>query len=365
MGSSKQISSREVISMVLLLQQGGLFWMLPMLLLGNNGTAGLITLLPGVLFGMTILAVCVFWGNRFQEQEILQWLMQRLGKPAGMGIGLLFVLLYLAFAVICLDSLVEVISSQLLRNTPRLLILIPVFLLSGWLAWNGLEDIARLMVLCIAPAVILFLVALAGNVRDFSLEHLLPLQLQAPEQLLQSSMHSIFSFSSFLVLFLIYPALHSKKNVGWKLSSAIIWSALMLLVWTGLALGVFGQSSVGPFTWLPLELARMIRLGSFLERTEALFTAVWMVIVLVDGGLLLWSVSESAHQLLKKQKSRWLHWSLILAAFLLCAGVGNRLELFRMEQIFATVTAVILPILLLVVWMATVLQNRKKEGQQP
>ena len=40
MGSSKSVSNREVFQMIVLLQQGGLFWMLPVLLIQEKGERG-------------------------------------------------------------------------------------------------------------------------------------------------------------------------------------------------------------------------------------------------------------------------------------------------------------------------------------
>ena len=66
-GSSKSVSDREVFQMIVLLQQGGLFWMLPVLLIQENGTAGLLAIVPGLAVGILILLVCTFWRNRCEE----------------------------------------------------------------------------------------------------------------------------------------------------------------------------------------------------------------------------------------------------------------------------------------------------------
>ena len=55
MGSSKQISGGEVIQIILLLQQGGLFWMLPVMLIHTNGTVGLVSCIPGLAAGILMI----------------------------------------------------------------------------------------------------------------------------------------------------------------------------------------------------------------------------------------------------------------------------------------------------------------------
>ncbi len=369
MGSSKQISGRETFQLLMLMQQGGLFWMLPVLLIRENGTAGLFGLVPGFLAGLLIIFVCSFWRNRCGELSFLQSLLILLGKPAGKVIGLCFVLLYLAFTVLCLNSFVEVVHTIVLPETPRILLVVSVFILAGWLAWNGLEDISRLAPLAVLLIIVLLLLTLAGSLPNFEPENLLPLTISHPEALRQAMLCSVFSYSSFLILFMIAPALNHTKNMGWQLGLAAVISAIIFLLWTILAIGVFGQFSMNTMVWMPLELACMVQISSFLERTEALFIALWMPVVLVNGSLLFWTVSEGVHQLFEKQKSRWLHWGLAAAAILLCTAVKNLAQMFQLEHLLAAVTAGLIPILLLLIILGTLLHGRRqhieKEGTTP
>lgn len=350
--------------MIVLLQQGGLFWMLPVLLIQENGTAGLLAIVPGLAVGILILLVCTFWRNRCEETSFPQSLQMLLGKPAGMVTTFLFLLLYLLFAVFCLSGFVEVVHTGILKETPRILLLLPVFLLAGWLAWNGLEDIARFTVLAAVLAVLLLFLTVTGSIGSFQMENLLPLQIHSPEKLIQSIGYSSFSYSIFLVMFMVYPSLPQKKGIAWQMPLAAALSAALFLLWVLLALGVFGQFSMEQLIWLPLELARMIQVSAFLERTEALFIAIWFPVVLANSGLLLWAASEAAHQLLHRQKSRWLHWGMVAIAAVFSIAIGNLLQLFYLEQALAAIIAGFVPLLLLAILAATLLYSRKKAGRK-
>ena len=361
MGSSKQISGREVMQIILLLQQGGLFWMLPVMLVHENGTAGLLAWLPGLTAGILILLVCTFWRRHCDELTFPRSLTIMLGKAAGKTTGLVFALLYLLFALLCLGCFVEVVHTQLLMETPRTILLLPVFVLAGWLSWNGLEDIARMTVFAVFFGVLLMALVITGGIGSFMPEQILPLQRTG--RFLLPVLYSVFSYSSFLVLFMVYPALRQSGNRFSRMLSAVLLSALLFLLWVLLAIGVFGQHSMGELIWLPLELARMIQVSSFLERTEALVTTFWMPTVMVNGSLFLWAASESLHQLLEKTKNRWIHWISVLAAAVICIRLNRLVWLFRMEQILAPVVAVLLPVLLFLVLTGTVLYSRRK-GEQ-
>lgn len=362
MGSSKLISTRELFYIVLLLHQGGVFWVLPYLLVKENGTASLVSLLSGLLLGALIIAVCAFWGSRCRETTFIPSLTQLLGKPLGKIVGLLFVLFYAAFAVISLYTCIEVIGGQLLLETPRTLLICTVFLLVGWLSWNGLEDMARLTVLCVVLVAAILLLALAGSVELFSVENLLPLELRSVDDVQPALLHSAFAYSGLMILFMIYPALNQTRRAASGMLLAMVVSTGIFVVWVLLALGVFGQFSTGSMIWLPLELARMIRISSFLERTEALFAVLWLAIVFVNSSLLLWSVSESLHQLLERQKNRWLHWGLVTLLALACMQIKDILRMFALEWQLARGSVVLLPLLLVLVLAGSWLYGRRKGG---
>lgn len=359
MGSSKRISDGEVMRIILLLQQGGLFWMLPVMLIHTNGTAGLVSCIPGLAAGLLILLVCTFWRKHCEELTFLQSLERILGKPIGKVAGILFVGLYLLFTLLCLGCFIEVIHTQLLTETPRAILLLPAFVLAGWLSWNGLEDIARMTLFAVLAYILLIMLVFTGSIGSFMPEQMLPLQKNG--DFLQPILYGIFSYSSFLVLFMVYPSLRRSENCFKKMALAAVGSAAVFLLWVLLALGVFGQHSMGSLVWLPLELARMIQIGSFLERTEALVTVFWIPTVLVNSSLFLWAVSESLHQLLEKKKNRWLHWITVLLTAMICIKLNRLVWIFRLEQFAAPIVAVLLSVLLVLVFAGTALYIRKKE----
>lgn len=364
-GSSKLISNREVFHLVLLLHQGSVFWVLPYFIAKDNGTAGMVVLLPGLLMGLLIIGVCSFWAMRCKEMGFVEALPRMLGKPLGKALGVLLVLFYMAFTVICLCSFVEMLGGQMLIETPRFVLLCTMFLLVGWMSWNGLEDMARTAVLCTLVAVLMLLLVTVGNLDVFSLNVMLPLKLKDPTMLQEAALHSIYGYSGLLALLMIYPALNTKKSIKGQMWLALLLSTVMSTAWIVISLGVFGQSGLGSAVWLPLELARMVRLGPFLERTEALFTILWMVIVFINGSLLVWCASEGLHQLVQRQKNVWLHWGVVLVLLLVSIFVKNILQLFQLEQWLSQISIWFVPLALLLIVLGTFLYSRRKEGQQP
>lgn len=362
-GSSKLISNREVFNIVLMTHQGGIFWLLPYFIVKENGSFGLTALIPGLVVGLVIISICTFWGRRCRELDFLTSLTMLLGKPLGKIVGACFVLFYIVFTIICLCSFVEMINGQLLLETPRLVILCTIFLLIGWLSYNGLEDITRMVVLCMVLMCFMMFLILAGSFEVFSVENALPFQMGDPVLFQEAVYHSVFAYSGLLILFMVYPALNTERRITRQLFIAMFLSTAMVAMWVVLALGVFGNCSVDSLVWLPLELARMVQIGPFLERTEIIFSVLWMAIIFVNGSLLMWCASESVHQLFGKTKNTKIHWGVVLFLLIASSFIKNIYLLFRAEQIMSLVSVWFVPILLLLIFVGTLLR-KKKEVQQ-
>ncbi len=180
----------------------------------------------------------------------------------------------------------EVINGHLLLETPRLVIAVTIFLAVGWLSWNGLEDLARIVVLCALLLVALVLLALAGSWQTFSLENMLPLSINAPQQLRQAMQYSVFSYGGLLTLFMVYPAVRRTGRITGQLLLAMVLSSGILFCGWCWPWACLDNTAWGGHGLAALELARMIQISSFLERTEALFAVLWMAVVFANGSLL-------------------------------------------------------------------------------
>ena len=99
------VSNREIFYLVLLVQQSGVFWLLPYFMVRGNGTAGLIAVLPGVFAAICIVLVAHYWGTRITETGFMTALCQK-HRAMGVVLGSVFCLFYLLFAVLMLYSFV-------------------------------------------------------------------------------------------------------------------------------------------------------------------------------------------------------------------------------------------------------------------
>lgn len=359
MGSSKIISNREIFFLVLMIQQSGLFWLLPYFLVRGNGTAGLGAVLAGILAAICIILIGHYWGRHMPNMGFVTALRQR-HAAIGTITGLLFCLWYLLFAVLILYSFVDAAQKQLLPDTPRIVLCAVIALLTGWMSKGGLEALARLNMLCIGSIVLMMTVSIAGTADLFHPEYALPIQIQNTAQMQEAAVHSVFCYSSLLSVFMLYPASADKQTMHKWVLAAVGIGALSLIVWTAYALSVLGQYSLQAVLWIPIHLVRMVEIGALIDQTESLFIVLWMAIVMTIGSMFLWCASEGVHQLVKKQANPYLHWGIALLVFSGMAALENTMVFLRVEAILAKVMLFFLPAML---GLTAVLAMKRRERE--
>ena len=352
MGSSKVISNREIFYLVFLLQQSGVFWLLPYFWVRGNGTAGIGAIFGGLITAVSIIWVGQYWGTRIGDLEFIAALRQS-HKILGSLLGGVCCMFYLIFAILMLYCFVDVVQKQILTETPHFVLCMVTMLLAGWLSRGGLESIARFAILCIGALILMVIVSIAGTMDLFTPEAALPLIIYDKAQLESAFVQSAFCYSGLLSVFMLYPASGEKHSLHKVLYKAVGMGAVMLIVWTAYALCVLGAYSLQTVLWIPVHLARMVEIGTLINQIESLFIVLWMAIVVTIGSLFLWCASAGVHQLIGKHQSEGLHWSIILAAFMGMLYLRNTMGLLQMVTLLAKAMLVILPILLIAILLLT------------
>lgn len=364
MGSSSKFSRSELFIMLILLQHGGYFWMLPHLVTLHQGSIGILSLTVGAAVGLGLLVICCSMGKAAGEENIIAYLRKNMGNVLGSIIGLLLCCFFALFTIINISSFTDMIGTQLLPHTPRWALLLISLLLIGKLVYNGLEDIARFAVISMFFLAGVLLLVIAGNVELFSIERVLPVQIKEAGVFWGGFRHAASGYGVFLCLLMIYPKLNQKKKVLPISIGALAVAFITLQMIVVMGLGVFGQQEIGRMLWVPLELAQMIKIGPFLERLEGVFVMLWVVVIFVNNSLLVYCVHHSWADLLKIHRSKKYHWFMMLVMFLILYFVNNLFKMFVLQYIYSQYFIWLMLAVLVFAWLISWIRSRKKGANQ-
>ncbi len=366
MRDSRKISAWQVFFLLMLLMNGAYSLLLPQMVGQRlNHADGSLAILATTVLALVLLWLVKGIAQGFSDKGLTVYLPEVLGKVGGRIAGGLFCAFLAFLTIVFMASFHEMLGAELLPTTPRWLTMTATFVLIGWIVCNGLEDIARFSTL-LAPLIILTLIlVLLGNVQDMHLVNVLPFGSSGWSERFKTIQLVLQIFLPVCTLLVLYPRVLEQDKV-WKLAAvSIIASGIYQALMFFAVIAIFGATEGIRIIWPLVELARMVRIGPFLERLEALFIAIWMSIAFLNGSILTYCTAQSWRDLWPKQSRRRNTVIVFLAIWLGTLAVNDMLRLFLLRGIFGQWVLpgilILLVIMRLAVWHW---QHKKgKEGQ--
>lgn len=352
--SSNLVPNHAIFFLLVLLQQSGLFFLLPYFLIHQNGTIGLIAILGGIFAALAIVLTAEYFFQHTSASGFVEALQKKSGA-FGLILGVAFFLFYCFYALLMLYSIVDITQNQLLEETPRWILCAITVLLAGWMSQGGPLHLTRLLLFCGVAYVFLFLGSVGGTLDLFHLENALPVRTQCAEPictvetLQHAAKHSILCYSGFFSIFLLYPVTQTKAQFGETLRKALGVGMLIFLFCLFYTICVLGQYCLSDALWVPLHLARMIQISPVLERSASLFFVLWMGIAIPCSSLFLWCASETLHMLFGKNTCRCCHWGIVLIVFLGMLLLEGTAGFLQLEWMLAQLLWWLIPIALLLI----------------
>lgn|GEM_PF-2270230 len=248
-------------------------------------------LAPAIAFLVSGLPVSLMVGllvRRHPQQGLSPLATHLLGPLLGRMVGLLVGAFNLVIAALTLRDVVEIAPVTILPATPHWALSLPFVLVAVYGAYSGVEVLARLsyFVVVATVAVILFAVAtLTGLIHPL---RLLPVWDRGPMQLLEAAWPAVGWYAESWSFLALGALLDRRSQAGGALVLGAASASLMLMVFTALAITVFGHPLVAQFTFPVYSLVQQVTIGEFVERLDVFVFAIWLVGMLVKAATHLW-----------------------------------------------------------------------------
>lgn len=364
MKDSRNISAMQVFFLITLLMNGTYSLLLPQSI-GRFITQadGALVILASAVVGLVVLQLVKGIAQSQPQKGIVSYLPELLGRFWGKVIGLVFCLYFLFLTVFYLACFHEMLSAELLPNTPRWLVLTATLLLIGWIVHNGLEDIARFSTLLAPFVLIMLILVLLGNYQDIHWINVLPFGSSDWWERFHSFKVTLPLFLNVLCLLVLYPRVLEKKQI-WKIAClSVLVSGIYLAVMFLAVLGTFGATEGVRIVWPLIEMSRMVRIGPFLERIEAVFIASWLSIVFLNGSVLAYCTAQCIRQWRQSQSRSWSRWCNGLTMALIWISVlwvDDMVRMFLQQWVISNVLIWVMLVLLIIIRLAVFWKQRKE-----
>jgi spore germination protein len=271
-----------------------------------------------IAFGLIIPVIFLIaaFKQRFPKQNLLDAAALALGKPLAFIVNLLYLSIFLIYAILAIRDATDLVMSYMLDRTPLWIALFCFLLTSGYIALNGLSGVIRMVSFVLIPSVFFRLIMQILAFQQFSVSHLLPLVTATPVQYLQGSLLLTNGFMPVITILLILHLIEQPRKLSATILGASGSAMLFFLLETLGTIGVFGATFVQRFTWSNLALIQRINIPYLvLEQVGPLFLVVWLTMFLCSMAFNFYLMAGGVSQLFPC-------WNYRLLVLILLAVVG-------------------------------------------
>ena len=226
---------------------------------------------------LTLLASVPIYllSKRFSNESIIKYSVTIAGKTVGKVIGFLYVWLFLNQAAMSIMQFTHFLTTAIMPETPRLFFVISLVVACAYAVKNGLEVICRFCELIVPIVMVAIISIFLLLVKDINLKVFLPVMEEGLFPVLHGMLFMIALTTEIIGFAMLLPYLNEKQ----KTKKILILSFLSInafFVLTDIAvLGVLGVQLSKTQEFVFYGVIRLINVGDFIERIEAIHIAIW------------------------------------------------------------------------------------------
>lgn len=280
------IGYNEAIALTITIISSKVFFSYPGQMVREGQTAAWLVVLVSSLTAVLAWLVIARLMGRFPGKSLVEVSEEVAGVIPGTLLSLAFFGFFLALTSIVLREFSETIVGTILPETPISVVASILLAAVLYASYMGLEAVSRACFL-ISPFIMVALLALIAGVLPFAkLNYMAPFLGPGLSTIIERGAIQSSSFAEILILPLLYPAIRQTS----KFTQIGLWTiGISTLIMTGVVVVfklVFPYPMALDTAYPMYQLARLIYLGRFFQRVEAILFFIW-----IFGALLSLTIS--------------------------------------------------------------------------
>ncbi|RSD25174.1 GerAB/ArcD/ProY family transporter [Mesobacillus subterraneus] len=316
--------------------------------------SGVATAVVGFVMVKTLFA--------YESSDIYGIQYDLLGKWLGNALNVIFVLYCLGAFHVIVRNYIEVIQAWIFPEVPNWLLALTLVYLVYYALNGGLRTVVGVSFFSVVLSLWLTLL-LAYPFQFAKWDYLFPMFEANIPELLKGAKQMTFTVIGFEIIYTIFPYLREKDRVHRHMQFGLLFTTILYLALMVVSLAYFSGGQLERTIWGTLSLFKIVRFP-FIERFEYVAITFWVILILPNLMLYMWSASRGIARILNKKEKK-VSWLLLGFIYLTLIFPLNRLEINMMNDYFARGAFYLIFGYPFVLYAAVLIKKKffKKEGE--
>ncbi|WP_047979844.1 GerAB/ArcD/ProY family transporter [Ornithinibacillus contaminans] len=219
----------------------------------------------------------------------------------GVWLGKLLATLYILYHAFSFLSIlltyIEVVQIFLYQALPNIVITGLIILIVGYAVMGGIRIVVGATFLFFLMTFWLLFILYDPFIR-MDWDNLLPLFQSSFPQIIEGTKATAYTISGFEILYILYPFIQNKNKLKVPIFLGLSFTFIVLLVVTIISIGYFSPIGLKSVNWALLILFKSASF-TFIERLDYIVICAWMLVILPNLIILLWSMTYGIKRLYK------------------------------------------------------------------
>jgi spore germination protein (amino acid permease) len=279
------------------------------------------------------------------------------GRWLGTGLSIIYLTYFFVSAGVILRTYIEVVQTWVFPNLPTWILSGIILFLAFYTVVGGIRVIAGYTFFSIMLTIWLVL-DLYFPLKFARWEYLLPIMDTSLENLFNGMIAMSLTSAGFEILYVVYPYVQNKERIHKSAQLGVLVTYLIYLLVMIVALVFFSQGQLMRTIWATLNMQKMVYLP-ILERFELVVISLWLIVILPNMMLYLWSSARGLKRLFGFKLRHSLYW-ILLVIYVASLSLLSRQEMSRMTNIFSQITLYMIYVYPYFLYVMVWLKQRKQ-----
>ncbi|TCS83604.1 GerAB/ArcD/ProY family transporter [Tepidibacillus fermentans] len=265
---------------------GSAVLMIPSTVVAKAKQDGWLSILSATILAIGFISIMVTLAKQYPKQTLIEIMETLLGKPIGKVIGLLYAWFFLHLSALVMRNATDFSTTAIMPETPPITFALMAGILIYMVTVQGIEGIGRsneLFTPFMVSGIWFTLFLLFPLIET---KRIFPLFAEGIKPILKGAMPVLgFPFAELVVFLMIFPFVNNQKHLKNVWISGVVIGGLTLTLITLGAILVLDVPLTEMAIFPTLKMARLIKIGDFLTRLEAMISLSYLLTLYIKMTL--------------------------------------------------------------------------------